>query len=118
MKRISLIGLIITACLCTSAKGATALYEEVFANIGAGNTGMFPNGRLVQASDGNFYGTSQQGGVKLGGTAFRLTPGGKLSSFYSFDIGHNDPGSAPHAAFCVGAEGILFGTTTVDSCNN
>ena len=68
MKRVSLIGLIMTACLCTSAtEGATALYEEVFADIGAGNTGMFPNGHLVQASDGNFYGTSQQGGVKFRG---------------------------------------------------
>jgi uncharacterized repeat protein (TIGR03803 family) len=118
MKGVSLIGLIITACLCTSAtQGATALYEEVFADIGAGNTGMFPNGRLVQASDGNFYGTSQQGGVKIGGTAFRLTPGGKLSSIYSFDLRPNDLGIAPHAAFCVGADGNLFGTTTKDSCN-
>jgi uncharacterized repeat protein (TIGR03803 family) len=118
MKGVSLISLVMSACLCASAtEGATALYEEVFTNIGAENTGMFPNGRLVQGSDGNFYGTSQQGGVKLGGTAFRLTPGGKVSSIYPFDSGFSDIGAAPYAAFCVGTDRNLYRTTTKRSCN-
>ena len=61
---------------------ATPLYKEVFVNFGVHNTGSFPNGRLVQANDGHFYGTSQSGGVKLGGTAFKLTPAGQLSIIF------------------------------------
>jgi uncharacterized repeat protein (TIGR03803 family) len=37
-----------------------------------GNDGGGPNG-LVQGSDGNFYGTTSQGGQGNAGTVFRLT---------------------------------------------
>ena len=35
--------------------------------------GANPNARLVQASDGNFYGTTESGGIGGAGTVFRLT---------------------------------------------
>jgi|tagenome__1003787_1003787.scaffolds.fasta_scaffold20984436_3 uncharacterized repeat protein (TIGR03803 family) len=96
---------------------ATALYEEVFANLGIGDTGTPPNGRLVQAKDGNFYGTCQQGGVKQGGVAFRLTPAGQLSAFYPFDLSPSEVGTRPHAGFAIGADGNLYGSTTELSGN-
>ena len=96
---------------------ATPLYKEVFVNFGAHNTGSFPNGRLVQANDGNFYGTSQYGGVKLGGTAFKLTPAGQLSIIFPFDINPSNFGNTPKAGFCIGADGLLYGSTTAGSCN-
>ena len=39
---------------------------------------------LIQATDGNFYGTTGGGGVNNGGTIFRLTPSGTLTTLYDF----------------------------------
>ena len=38
-----------------------------------GNDGANPSAALVQGSDGNFYGTTEYGGVSGAGTVFRLT---------------------------------------------
>ena len=74
-------------------KNATATAEDLEASTGVKPAVGFDwtNGRLVQANDGNFYGTSQFGGVKLGGTAFKLTPAGQLSIIFPFDISPSDP---------------------------
>jgi uncharacterized repeat protein (TIGR03803 family) len=45
--------------------------------------GTQPSG-LIRATDGNFYGTTTFGGANKGGTVFRITPGGTLSTLYSF----------------------------------
>src|SRR5450631_2802883 len=45
-------------------------------SFGSGSDGQFPFGGLVQASDGNFYGTTGSGGTTGCGTVFRITPGG------------------------------------------
>jgi uncharacterized repeat protein (TIGR03803 family) len=50
--------------------------------------GAFPWATLVQGNDGNFYGTTQNGGntacTSGCGTVFRITPNGRLTMF-SFD---------------------------------
>ena len=46
--------------------------------------GCGPAGALVQARNGNFYGTTESGGTNGGGTIFELTPAGKLTSLYQF----------------------------------
>lgn len=47
------------------------------------------NGRrarsLIQASDGNFYGTTMKGGLYDLGTVFRMTPEGAVTTLISFD---------------------------------
>lgn len=45
--------------------------------------GSFPAG-LIQATDGNFYGTTLNGGVYSDGTVFKITSTGKLATLYSF----------------------------------
>jgi uncharacterized repeat protein (TIGR03803 family) len=45
--------------------------------------GQFPGG-LIQGSDGNFYGTTTNGGVNGGGIAYKLTPSGTLTVLYAF----------------------------------
>lgn len=107
----------VLVCSISRAHCATPLYKEVFVNFGVHNTGSFPNGRLVRANDGNFYGTSQSGGVKFGGTAFRLTPAGELSVIYPFDLSPSNFGYTPKAGFCIGADGLLYGSTSAGSCN-
>jgi uncharacterized repeat protein (TIGR03803 family) len=45
--------------------------------------GSLPSG-LIQATDGNFYGTTLTGGTTLGGTVFKITPSGTLTTLYTF----------------------------------
>ena len=45
--------------------------------------GTSPTG-LVQAPNGDFYGTTQSGGIYGSGTVFKVTPGGTLTTLYSF----------------------------------
>src|SRR5580698_11283446 len=77
-----------------------------------------PWATLVQASDGNFYGTTQNGGntaCALGcGTIFKITPTGKLTTF-NFD-GTN--GSQPIAGLVQAANGDFYGVTTTGGVNN
>ncbi len=74
----------------------------------AGSDGANPNG-LMQASDGNFYGTTQYGGINSAGTAFRFSPAGALQTMFQF--GGTDAGYTPQAALVQGADGGLYGTT-------
>ncbi len=46
--------------------------------------GEKPFAGLIQGSDGNFYGTTERGGAKHGGTVFKITPSGTLATLYSF----------------------------------
>jgi uncharacterized repeat protein (TIGR03803 family) len=47
--------------------------------------GEHPDAGLVQATDGDFYGTTVDGGTNNGnGTVFKISPGGKLTRLYSF----------------------------------
>jgi uncharacterized repeat protein (TIGR03803 family) len=66
--------------------------------------GAGPGAALVQATDGNFYGTTQGGGAGAGagGTVFQITPSGTLTTLYNFcsQSGCTD-GTDPGAAALV-----------------
>ena len=75
-----------------------------------GNDGANPEAGLVQGSDGNFYGTTYNGGTNGGyGTVFKISPNGALTSLYSF-TGGND-GGYPDAGLVQGSDGNFYGTT-------
>ena len=46
--------------------------------------GDFPNPALAQGNDGSFYGTTVYGGTNDAGTVFKFTPGGSLTTLYTF----------------------------------
>src|SRR5438045_397207 len=50
-----------------------------------GTDGYAPFGALIQGTDGNFYGTTNEGGANSYGTVFQITPGGALTILHSFD---------------------------------
>ena len=76
-----------------------------------GTDGSFPNG-LVQATDGNFYGTAQEGGANGGGTVFKITPGGTLTTLYNFCSQTScTDGSGPMDALIQAIDGNFYGTT-------
>jgi len=80
--------------------------------------GALPQAGLVQANDGNFYGTTTQGGTGSDGTAFRLTPGGKLTTLYSFCTQPNcTDGGYPQGGVIEGTDGRLYGTTLLHGGN-
>jgi uncharacterized repeat protein (TIGR03803 family) len=49
--------------------------------------GNAPSTALVQATDGNFYGTTDRGGTYNRGTIFRITPDGAETVLHSFSSG-------------------------------
>jgi uncharacterized repeat protein (TIGR03803 family) len=69
-------------------------------------------GALMQASDGNFYGVTAQGGNHQRGTAFEITSEGALTTLHSFcaQTGCAD-GEYPYAALVEGSDRVLYGTT-------
>ena len=75
--------------------------------------GAAPVGGLLQATGGNFYGTTGSGGAFGGcggyGTIFKITPGGTLTTVHSFDF---TDGFAPTAALVQAMDGNLYGTTS------
>jgi uncharacterized repeat protein (TIGR03803 family) len=73
--------------------------------------GEFPSA-LIQAVDGNFYGTTGGGGAGQAGTVFKLTPEGVLTTLYSFCAQPNCiDGVGPAAALLQAADGDFYGTT-------
>lgn len=91
----------------------TTLYEFCSQGIGFGCTdGAGPLGGLIQATDGNFYGTTSNGGANGLGTVFKITPGGKLTTLYTF-CSQSDctDGGAPYAGLIQATDGNLYGTT-------
>ena len=74
-----------------------------------GNDGGYPVAGLVQAGDGNFYGSTAQDGSGYGGTLFRITPGGTLTTLVSFN--NSGPANSPEAEMVLDAAGNLWGTT-------
>jgi len=69
---------------------------------------------LVQGSDGNFYGTTSQGGASGDGTVFRITASGSLSNLHTF-VGSD--GANPSAGLLQGSDGNFYGTTYADGNN-
>ena len=74
--------------------------------------GEYPSAGLVQATDGNLYGTTYAGGAKLYGTVFRVSPSGMLTTLYSFcsETGCRD-GRTPLGGLTEATNGDFYGTT-------
>jgi uncharacterized repeat protein (TIGR03803 family) len=78
--------------------------------------GSYPEGTLVQASDGNFYGTTTGGGTGGGyGTVFKVSPGGTLTTLHSFDV---TDGALPYSGLVQATDGNFYGTTSGFGTNN
>ena len=116
----------------TSAGGSSPGYGTVFQLIPNGtmstlNTlhsfrltdGDYPGAPLIQATDGNFYGTTQAGGAgtvkkpKGQGTVFQITPGGMFTNLYTFCPGKAKCpfGAQPISGLVQGSDGNFYGTT-------
>lgn len=93
-----------------SSGDLTTLYSLGSAN----GDGSAPLGGLVQAKDGNFYGTTSLGGLNNLGTIFRITPSGTLTTLHNFN---STDGANPAAPLVEAADGNLYGTTAGGGAN-
>lgn len=94
--------------------------DTVIHSFGASGTdGFAPTAGLVLASDGNFYGTTSEGGAsgtadcggKFGcGSVYEVTPSGAYAVVYSFGLTSTD-GVTPQGALLQASDGYLYGTT-------
>jgi uncharacterized repeat protein (TIGR03803 family) len=85
----------------------TTLYT--FCSLAECADGSVPNG-LMQASDGNFYGTTFSGGNSNAGTIFKITPAGQFTSLYSFcSLANCADGNTPVSPPIEGSDGGLYG---------
>ena len=107
--------------LSTSSGGANALGAVVqvtpagvgtvlYSFAGGDTDSALPFAGLMQASDGNFYGTSYYGGPKSAGTVFRVTPAGVYTNLYAF-TNESQGAFYPYAGLVQGSDGALYGTT-------
>jgi uncharacterized repeat protein (TIGR03803 family) len=99
-----------TAFKITPGGALTTLYN--FCSKSNCNDGYYPWAALVQATDGNFYGTTYYAAdharTDSAGTIFRITSGGTLTTLHQFDFTDGANSSAP---LIQGADGSLYGTT-------
>jgi uncharacterized repeat protein (TIGR03803 family) len=90
----------------TATGTLTTLYS--FCSQPLCSDGAQPYAGLVQGTDGNFYGTTNAGTAKGEGTVFKITPGGKLTTLYSFG---GPDGGGPSAGLVQATDGSFYGTT-------
>lgn len=82
-----------------------------------GNYGSLPLSGLVLATDGNFYGTTYQGGMGCVfgcGTVFKISPAGKLTTLYLFG---GPDGAGPYGLF-QHTGGAFYGATAAGGAKN
>ena len=95
----------------------TTLYQ--FCNhTGSCTDGFYPMGALALGRDGNFYGATIGGGTYSGGLIFKMTPGGTVTTLYSFCAQTNCPdGQEPQGGLVQGRDGNFYGVTVGGGAN-
>jgi uncharacterized repeat protein (TIGR03803 family) len=90
----------------------TTLYS--FCSQSLCTDGEYVQAGLVQATDGDFYGTTSGAGTPGNGTVFKITPSGTLTTLHSFD---GADGSDPYAGLVQATDGNFYGTTSSGGVN-
>jgi uncharacterized repeat protein (TIGR03803 family) len=107
----------------------TTLYSFCSQSESGCPDGAEPYGGLVQATNGDFYGTTSSGGANDNceglnhplpgcGTIFKITPSGTLTTLYSFcsQSGCTD-GQDPYGGLIQDTNGKFYGTTVLGGAN-
>jgi len=87
-----------------------------------GPNGAYPRSRLLQGTDGNFYGATGNGGSSYVsatspgyGTVFQMTPAGVLTTLVSFNLTN---GTAPFGGLVQSTDGNFYGVTQTGGTSN
>ena len=88
--------------------GGTVTTLHTFCSETNCSDGAYPRTGLIEASDGNFYGTTA--GIAVG-SVFEITPAGALTTLYTFcSLGGCTDGEFPNS-LVFGTNGKFYGTT-------
>jgi uncharacterized repeat protein (TIGR03803 family) len=96
--------LCLTTAIASPAQTVTTLHSF------NGVDGAVPLAGVVQATNGNLYGTTEAGGASDDGTIFKITASGALTTLHSFD---GTDGNSPYAGLVQATNGNLYGTTVM-----
>jgi uncharacterized repeat protein (TIGR03803 family) len=83
--------------------------------------GIYPYSGLIQATDGDLYGTTSLGGAQGFGTVYKISLTGKLTTIYSFCSQPScADGGGPMAGLLQAPTGKFYGTTNFGgaTCSN
>ena len=80
-----------------------------------GADGASPHDPLMQAVNGNLYGTTYEGGSNNKGTLFEVSPSGKFSVLFDF---HGTDGRGPTGGLIQASDGDLYGVTVLGGASN
>jgi uncharacterized repeat protein (TIGR03803 family) len=108
-----------TIYVITPKGSETAIYS--FCSQANCSDGSSPTGALVQGKDGNFYGMTNAGGAFHGGTVFRVTPSGVLTTLHNFcSLPNCADGNRAYSVavptfggLIQGSDGNFYGTTAI-----
>ena len=78
--------------------------------------GALPAGALIQATDGNFYGTTPEAGGSGLGTVFQMRPDRTFTVLHDFTGGAD--GFNPYSALVLGASNTFYSTTLLGGTSN
>jgi uncharacterized repeat protein (TIGR03803 family) len=92
---------------------STGVFTSLYQFAGVDGYAYWPS-TLVQAADGDFYGTTFLGGTNNWGTVFRITSAGTLTTIYQFS---GPDGALPWAPLVQGCDGDFYGATRVGGTN-
>jgi uncharacterized repeat protein (TIGR03803 family) len=87
------------------------------ATFGSGS-GTFPAGQLLEDSQGNFFGTTTNGGPNSVGTVFELVHGTNTITTLAAFTGSPGNGGYPESNVIEDSNGNLFGTANFGGANN
>lgn len=85
--------------------------------VGGTTEGIAPYAGLIQASDGNLYGTTYLGGTGSAGTVYRIGLDGTFATLFNFTSQSNGP-YYPYTSLVQGPDGALYGTTLKGGTSN
>ena len=98
-----------SGCVFKLTTGGTLTILHNFGDGSVTNDGNAPNGLLL-ASDGNYYGTTYDGGAGQG-VVYKMTPAGTVTILHSFGDGSVANDGAYPSCVLIESGGLLYGTT-------
>ena len=104
---------VILFCVATAVASRAQGTLTTLVNFNGGRNGRQPAGMsLIQGADGNLYGVTRSGGANHGGTVFKMTPAGKLTTLYNFcSLANCADGDGPWASLVQATNGKFYGIT-------
>ncbi|MBZ5572156.1 MAG: IPT/TIG domain-containing protein [Acidobacteriia bacterium] len=94
---------------------ASGTFTLLYSFAGYNTDGAIPYAGLTLGTDGNFYGSTANGGTKNAGMLFQVTPAGVETKLYNFCDPTCDPGFYPEAPLVQHTNGKFYGLTTGNS---